>query len=58
MLFFKYGVNSKYGILFNIIYLFNTQMFRILIKTDAGAQMKTLWNVFDRIDEFHNCGRS
>ena len=36
----------------------NTQIFRILIITDAGAQLKTFWNVFDWIDKFHNCGRS
>ena len=30
----------------------NTQTFRILIITDAGAQLKTFWNVFDGIDEF------
>ena len=36
----------------------NTQIFRILIITDAGAQLKTFWNVFDWIDKFHICGRS
>ena len=33
----------------------NTHIFIILIITDAGAQVKTCWNVFDGIDEFHNC---
>ena len=28
----------------------NTQILRILILTDAGAQLKTFWNVFDRIE--------
>ena len=36
----------------------NTLIFRILIINDVEAQLKTFWNVFDRIDEFHNCGHS